>query len=865
MFVLLSPRSPTLVPAFLALRNFLCYRDNCPPIDFTGIQVACLTGENGNGKSALLDAITWALWGQARARSDDELIHLGRTEMEVEFEFFGGEQRYRVIRKRKKGTQRTPGATSLEFHLATQEGWRALTANHVRDTERKVREVLKLDYETFINSAFLLQGRADTFTLKTPGERKRILAEILGLSQYDELEQEARFERGLRDDEARALERELHDISNELAQETGYLTEKAGLTTTLGELEEDLARESERVERLRQAERLLGLQREQAAAAERRRADAEMEVKRAGETLRQHEQALAAHQAMLASATAIEDGYARLQLLRTEERELDVRFREHAALTQDRAGRQAAVERVRLELVAEERRLADSVERLTSAIESGRKLEPARLHLAERAEALQKQESRLGALRTEEQGLIEQIGGLRSENAALRVEMDAIKLKQTELSTATVCPLCKTELGEAGQRHVVEAYELEGRRLASDFRAKRTQIQEGEARVATVRKEIEALDAHVRQAGRDLARETEAVDVTSRAALAAAEQLGSQATERAALRSRLDRGDYARDDQARLQSIEGQIAALGYDAERHQQVRHDVEEFLPFEQRYRDLGVARVRWESEQAALRVAEQGLQGWIDRLAAATREAEQAQALVAQQPDTTATLAEARRRLELLQSRQRALQQALGAVEQKLDDCARQRRIEATKSAALKHALEERRIYEELTAAFSRRGIQALIIDSALPEITEEANRLLGRMTNNRLRIMMDTQRQTQKGTVAETLDIRISDELGTRNYELFSGGEAFRVNLALRIALSKLLARRAGAPLPTLVIDEGFGSQDAAALERLIEAINIIQSDFRCLLVITHLAELRDQFPVQIVVSKTADGSIATVNA
>ena len=151
-----------MVPAQLTLRNFLCYRENCPPLDFTGVQVACLTGENGNGKSALLDAMTWALWGEARARSDDELIHLGRTEMEVEFEFYSGEQRYRVIRKRRKGTQRTPGSTTLELHLSTPDGWKALTANHVRDTERRIRDVVKLDYETFVNSAFLLQGRANT-------------------------------------------------------------------------------------------------------------------------------------------------------------------------------------------------------------------------------------------------------------------------------------------------------------------------------------------------------------------------------------------------------------------------------------------------------------------------------------------------------------------------------------------------------------------------------------------------------------------------------------------------------------------------------------------------------------------------------
>src|SRR5207244_12800067 len=59
---------------------------------------------------------------------------------------------------------------------------------------------------------------------------------------------------------------------------------------------------------------------------------------------------------------------------------------------------------------------------------------------------------------------------------------------------------------------------------------------------------------------------------------------------------------------------------------------------------------------------------------------------------------------------------------------------------------------------------------------------------------------------------TLDVNVSDELGTRPYELFSGGEKFRVDFAIRIALSKLLARRAGAPLQMLAIDEGFGTQD-----------------------------------------------------
>ena len=113
---------------------------------------------------------------------------------------------------------------------------------------------------------------------------------------------------------------------------------------------------------------------------------------------------------------------------------------------------------------------------------------------------------------------------------------------------------------------------------------------------------------------------------------------------------------------------------------------------------------------------------------------------------------------------------------------------------------------------------------------------------------------------KGLPSEELQVLISDEIGTRSYETFSGGETFRVNFALRIALSKLLARRSGAPLPILFIDEGFGSQDAAGQERLKEAIQSILSDFQKIIVITHVQEVKDSFPDRIEVVKTDNGSI-----
>ena len=162
--------------------------------------------------------------------------------------------------------------------------------------------------------------------------------------------------------------------------------------------------------------------------------------------------------------------------------------------------------------------------------------------------------------------------------------------------------------------------------------------------------------------------------------------------------------------------------------------------------------------------------------------------------------------------------------------------------------------------LEKACGRGGVQALLIEQALPDIEDRANELLERLTGSEMRIMFETQKQLKsRDAVAETLDIRISDSAGERPYDNFSGGEQFRVNFAIRLALSQLLAKRAGARLQTLVIDEGFGSQDPNGRQRLIEAINTIQDDFARILVITHIDELRDAFPTRIEVEKGLNGS------
>jgi exonuclease SbcC len=184
----------------------------------------------------------------------------------------------------------------------------------------------------------------------------------------------------------------------------------------------------------------------------------------------------------------------------------------------------------------------------------------------------------------------------------------------------------------------------------------------------------------------------------------------------------------------------------------------------------------------------------------------------------------------------------------------------------TARLTALQDEQSIYQELSTAFGRQGVQAMLIETVVPRLEDETNALLGRMTDNRMNINLETQREraSGQGDPRETLEIMVSDELGPRSYEMYSGGEAFRINLALRIALSKVLAQRMGAPLPTLFIDEGFGTQDTVGRERILDVISAIGDDFEKVLVITHLDDLKEAFPVRIEVLKDESGSTFWIN-
>ena len=142
--------------------------------------------------------------------------------MQVEFEFDLADQRYNVIRKRlSAGRSRR---SELEFGVWDEaEGtWRPLTEPSLRATRRAIIDLLRMDYETFVHSAFLKQGEADAFTSKSPGQRKDILASILNLAQYDLYADHAKNLAREAEGEGRLLQQRLNEIAAEVAQRPDY-------------------------------------------------------------------------------------------------------------------------------------------------------------------------------------------------------------------------------------------------------------------------------------------------------------------------------------------------------------------------------------------------------------------------------------------------------------------------------------------------------------------------------------------------------------------------------------------------------------------------------------------------------------------
>jgi DNA repair protein SbcC/Rad50 len=1042
-----------VIPVRLYLRNFMSYGDAGVSLDFTTFRIACLCGDNGHGKSALLDAITWALWGRTRAggRSERDVIRLGATAASVELEFVVPDgQRERVYRVKRERPRTGTGSVELQVHDGDE--YRPLTGISVSDTQSRIEKLVRLDYDTFINSAYIMQGRADEFMRKRPGERKELLVNLLGLSIYDDLARRAREKAGAYDRDLAETARLIAAIDRELVEEPAL---RAGIDRLNGEIEvaeAEAARLDAAVQALRARLAALTARAQEATGVRLRLEQLSADSRTLAVQRDRAEMALATCRAILRRADDIRSRRHRLESLREEETRLAEASRALHALSERRSVDAAEIERERVTLSAElsrarqkatraqqleltgpthtrlqdasaallqchavltraddirgrseslaslqrevralenaarrARELAEQRASATGQIEHERGQETARLaslqqklveaHRAEssiqeqhrRVTALAADLARLDQLVVERDGLIarrESVGAdiarLQADNTRLRDDMNVIKermdyLRRTEQEP--LCPVCRTPLDVAGRHRLLAEYETEGKAKAAVYRSSQSEIARFEAEVNQSSARIDEASRRLR--GRD---NTSAQLTQAKGLLEQAQLLASEVTNLAegvdSVQRALERGDFARVARTQLAQIDADIAAVGYDAQRHHLVsvalgrlsdvprelddlanataeeprlmriladlqeqaaveaaetirlaaeadalseRLDSGEFahaarerlLAIEAEMSALGydgkrhtairgeiTTMVSVEQELAALERAESDESGFVDALSRAVEQLARNERWTNEETKRLGSMQVELRSVPVIEAQEREAEderdactlrlsharEDRAATQQKLRDLDVRRSERAARQVELDTQTVEAGLHRDLEKALGKNGIQAAIIEAVLPELEGEANSILSAMTNGLMAVKIETERAAVADDhIISTLDIHVADEVGTRPIEMYSGGESFRINFAIRVALSKLLARRAGAQMRTLVIDEGFGSQDNVGRQRLVEAIGAVSGDFDKIIVVTHIEELKDAFPTRIDVYKDADlGSQITVS-
>ncbi len=850
-----------MIPLRLKLSGFLSYGDPVE-IDFTTFDLACISGHNGAGKSSLLDAFTWALFGEARRRGE-ELIHAASNAAEVVLTFSYEENIYRVRRILGRGKN-----TVLEFQIQDAERWRPLTEATTRATQTRIESILRLDYDTFVNASFFLQGKADQFTQQKAGERKRILASILGLEVWETYKTRAAERRKAVEAELNALDGRLAEINEELGQENAR---KERLKDLEGQLRQLEALRAAKEAALKQAEKmriLLGEQRKQVeilgSALERSRHERDLLTSR----LAARKAESAAQAALVNRAADIESRYHAWEAARADLAQWESVAGQFRQAEKRRQPFLDAINAEKARLEQERQLLSEQLSVISEQKTSTVNLK-AEIELAEKA--LLDAETRVARrtdidikLREERERLIQ----LDGENKRLKAEMEEIKARLDQIAQieAAACPLCGQPLSDSHRASLLEQLQAEGKEKGDRWRANKNIMETLSAEIKDLEARLKGLaDAENERVKltAQLSSLAERLE-TARQASAAWESGGEKRL--AEVESLLNGESFGLEARSNLSKIDSELAAMGYDLAAHEAARLAEQEGRAAEREWLDLEKARAvlePLEREMGELRAQIENLQSEIENQEDAYAQAVAAlQEAEAQVPDLEAV----EREFFDLKEQENALNQQVGMARQMvavLDSRrAQKKQVEAGREAC---ALEIGR-YKTLERAFGKDGVPALLIEQALPQIEEKANELLDRLSNGAMSVRFVTQsgyKDKKREDLKETLDIQISDGAGTRDYEMFSGGEAFRVNFAIRLALSEVLARRTGARLQTLVIDEGFGSQDALGRQRLVEAINTVRRDFAKILIITHLDELKDAFPNRIEVEKTPRGSSVRV--
>lgn len=868
-----------MIPRILELKNFLSYGEPIQKVDFTNHSLICLSGKNGHGKSALLDAMTWAIWGVARkmsaqAKADSGLLRIGTTRMVVSFEFEYNNALYRVRREYAQTFGKPMLLLDFEMFNHDRATFHSLSEKTTRATQDVIDRLLKLDYTTFINSAFLRQGQSNEFSKKSAKERKEVFGSILGLSVYDQLNQKALEKGRLFQEQKKQIQLLCSQYALEIAKEASLGEQQDYLVNQCNALVARIANNAQAIESLEQKlalsvaslNHIALLKQEFQASQDQVVVESAYLKKMFNEWKQWHKFSLS-----LPDSTLIErekkDLLEQEKKMRLSQKEY-LTFQEKILVYKEQYGHKVRDIEKAFEKQKHET-LLDLQKQTIMHDEIQKQIEEKTKRLNEHSFALGGQVLQSLAVLKQQfekrkiayQSYVQRANWIVGQRKELEQKIELIAQCKNP-----VCPLCTQSLSVATkqtlQDDLKKQYAFFSRRIdrfqmlisslktilisQHDDLGKQEQRELLSAQIETLNHEISVLKKELACLSQKVREQKQILETLNHSYDTMVKnnpdiQVLFQAIEAI---EREQKNISWNDKDA--QKLTERINVLEQSLQTYQETQREVQK-----QHERKLAV-----QNSCKQLRVLKNREISLLAHISQENSLLQERELITKQKNEILSHSAQLTMQKETLLQHQGKIQQEqlrIAALKTSLQEYDR-------KNTDLDAMIND---YEILAQTFGKNGIQALLIEDALPEIEQQANNLLARLTDNQSHIVIESVRDLKSGGVKETLDIHIADAAGSRPYEMYSGGEAFRVDFALRVAISKLLARRAGAPLQTLIIDEGFGSQDEEGLARIMDALYVLQNDFSKIIVVSHLTEFKHNFPVHFIVEKSATGSVIRV--
>jgi exonuclease SbcC len=767
-----------------------------------------IIGPNGAGKTTILEALTWAMYGMPAARGSRETIRRRgappRARVEVELEFTLGPHHYRIVR-------------SLHNAELYQDGDPAPIANSIGAVTERVIRLLSMSRDEFFNTYFTGQKDLAVMARMSAPERAQFLSRVLGYERIREAQDRLKERRAVLRARVETLRAGLADLPELDAADASAKSRLAAARKIEAAAAKGFTRAEAKLAevhpRWEQTQRL----RETAVALETEIRVATAQALAAGERVER----LTREMAEAKEAARLEEVARVLAPLPSLREEADV------------LGRQADSWRLRQGLLRQQQEVRTSlasVEERLSGLAAPTVRDTVNVRVADLRESLAVVLAEAEAIRTT---WVRDAQDAQTKRQALVVQYQELK-EQRDLIVAAgpdgICPTCARPLG-AEYPAMLQLLDGQMEQVVGNGNFYKQRIEQ----LQQEPKELAALEQRRVKMERELSEATSELG-----------RLNAQAQETERLREDRERLT------GRIEELQSSLDPLRaeYDAARHEAVLKEIRELEPIALQAERLRAVVDRTASLAGDLQSAggeRDQAAAVVARLTADLKALGYSEKTYRELRDAEEGAQRSRREAELALVRARS---ETSAATEAVEAVARRRAERSAREREIAAAAGDLELHQELDRAFT--DLRTDLNAGLRPDLSDLASGFLRDLTHGRY-----TDLELDDDYCATVIDEGDAKAV-------ISGGEEDIVNLALRLAISQMIAERAGQPLSLLILDEIFGSLDDVRRVAVADLLHALTDRFPQVILVTHVEPVGREFDRVVRVGYDAMHGVSTVN-